>query len=224
MYPQYKNDKFRKFKLNVYINIQKSESKLIKNFEEKYGGPEKTQLIWGDYDNKGKNIKNKEPIITKGLRNVFRRYGYKVYLINEFRTSITCNICKDETELFYKRKNKKFLVWGLLRCKNLKCIAETKKGIKCSRYFNRDANSCENMLTIIRELKKTGKRPEIFCRQINKPIQNNEKRVALKCDLLKPIIKKDIKIEKICIKKEKYIINEEIEDVPKKKKKIVLKK
>ena len=90
---------------------------------------------------------------------------YTIYLINEFRTSKICNICKCETENFYKRENKKYFVWGLLRCKNLKCIVVTKKGTLCRRMFNRDKNSCKNMLIITEELRMTGKRPEIYCRQ-----------------------------------------------------------
>lgn len=170
LYKHYRKRIFRKFKLNVYTNIQKSESKLIKNFGKKFGNSEKVQVIWGDYDNDGKHIKNKEPIVTKRLRKLFRKNGYTVYLINEFRTSKTCNICKKDTENFHKRKKGDFLVWGLLRCQNLKCISETQNGKKCRRYFNRDKNSCKNMLTIIQELKKTGKRPAIFCKEIRKPI------------------------------------------------------
>ena len=164
LYKHYRQRIFRKLKMNIYINIQKSEAKMVKNIKKNFGGPEKSVLIWGDYDNGGNNIKNKEPIVTKKLRKTLRLAGYKIYLINEFRTSITCNICKEETETFYKREGYKNPVWGLLRCKDKDCKVKTKEGKECRRLFNRDNNSCENMLSIIKGLIHYGKRPKIYCR------------------------------------------------------------
>jgi hypothetical protein len=36
---------------------------------------------------------NKELVKGKGIRN----NGYKLYLVDEFRTSCMCSICKEET-------------------------------------------------------------------------------------------------------------------------------
>ena len=65
-------------------------------------------------------------------------------------------------------KNKKILVNGLLRHQDVNpngeqeylqiCIA------KCEIYHNRDKNAVQNMISIIEELKKTGKRPLRFTR------------------------------------------------------------
>ena len=74
-----------------------------------------------------------EPTKDVGMRRLFRKYGYQVYLVNEFRTSLKCHKCKHDTEKFLKVKSKKprnkgaeMLVHGLIRCKNVKC------GIKCA--------------------------------------------------------------------------------------------
>ena len=50
------------------------------------------------------------PTIGKGMRDVFRRSGYMIFLIDEFRTSKICCKCESEhgiTEKFQKQRNKK---------------------------------------------------------------------------------------------------------------------
>ena len=78
---------------------------MIKNFEKKYGKPDKTIFVMGDYD-KGENMKGKEPTICKKFRRIFRNAGYKTYLVNEFRTSKLCNFCNGELELFLEKPSK----------------------------------------------------------------------------------------------------------------------
>jgi hypothetical protein len=161
----YSQEYHRKFKLNQYINKQKSESKMIKNFKNKYGS--ETIVIIGDYDKGQYNMKGKEPAICKRFRRIFKNNGYKVYLINEYKTSITCNGCKeDNLEPFIKRisknpnsqsnkENKEVMVHGLLRCPN----------DNCKIIHNRDKNAVQNMINIVNTIVKTGSRPEIFCRK-----------------------------------------------------------
>ena len=172
----YREKIFRKLKMNTYTNIKKSESNMVSELKKKIGGPEEVVVIYGDYDNKGKNIKGKEPIVSKKLRKVLRGAGYKTYLINEYNTSALCNICGHKTEECftrisekpkYKGQNKKEEVWGLRRCSNLKCVATTKKGKVCRRLYNRDDNACMNMIKIIEYIKIHGKRQSIYCKPIN---------------------------------------------------------
>ena len=125
LYSHYEQKIFRKLKLNAFINMQKSESKMVKNFENKFGTPDKTIYVLGDYDKGDYNMKGKEPVICKKFRRIYRNAGYKTYLINEFRTSKLCNCCNEELEYFkerisnkpkLKKDNKKEFVHGLLRC------------------------------------------------------------------------------------------------------------
>jgi hypothetical protein len=162
VYSHYDQSFFRKFKLNAFINTQKSESKMVKNFEKKYGKPDKTIFVMGDWD-KGENMKGKEPTICKKFRRIFKNAGYKTYLVNEFRTSKLCNCCNNELEKFLekpiknpKRKGEKDLCHGLLRCQSIKHKSEI--------FHNRDKNSVQNMLNIVKSIFNTGKRPEMFCR------------------------------------------------------------
>ena len=107
---QYQEEVYRKLKWYIYINTQKSESKMVKNFENKFGPPEETIIIFGDYDKIG-HIKGKEPFVTKRLRKILRNAGYEVYLINEFNTSKLCHKCS--TSLFSLSENKEVEIFDL---------------------------------------------------------------------------------------------------------------
>lgn len=159
LYSHYEQRFFRKFKLNRYINTQKSESKMIKNFSNKFGNVDNTIFVIGDYDKGSYNMKGCEPAICKKFRKIFKNAGYKTYLINEFRTSKISNCCLTELEKFhYKphKNGKNYLCHGLLRCKSIKHNCET--------IHNRDKNAVRNMLKIIDSLFTTGGRPAIFTR------------------------------------------------------------
>ena len=173
LFDQYQKRIYRKLKWNRFINTQKSESKMVKNFEKKFGSPKNTNVIMGDYDKGNNHMKGKEPCITKRLRRILRLSGYNVYLINEFRTSKLCSNCHCEVENFLKRKsqrpkdgNKDILIWGIVRCTNLKCkqIPVQNKKVFVGSIFNRDMNAVLNMMYIVETLIKTGKRPTKYCR------------------------------------------------------------
>ena len=102
----------------------------------------------------------KEPTKGKGFRNLFRQNGYKVYLVDEFRTSCKCSKCEGgECENFMKRENPKpyksreILVHGLLRCKN------------CKTMWNRDVNGATNIYKIAKNAILKKSRPKYLCRE-----------------------------------------------------------
>ena len=168
LYSHYEQTIFRKFKLNVFTNTQKSENKMINNFQNKYGKPEETIFVIGDYDKGNYHMKGKEPVICKKFRRIFRNASYKTFLVNEFRTSKLCNCCNEELENFLERPSQKpklkkegktEICHGVLRCQSVKHKSEI--------FHNRDKNAVQNMLNIVKSVLNTGKRPEIFCREIN---------------------------------------------------------
>ena len=53
-----------------------------------------------------------------------------------------------------KCANKQSLVWGLVRCKN----------VKCKLIHNRDVNACKNMQKIVRSIMEGKGRPEKYSR------------------------------------------------------------
>ena len=87
LYNHYEQRLFRKLKLNRFTNTQKSELKMVKNFSNKFGKPDKTIFVMGDYDKGDYHMKGKEPVICKKFRRIFKNAGYKTFLVNEFRTS-----------------------------------------------------------------------------------------------------------------------------------------
>ena len=168
LFAHYSQKLFRKLKFNRYTNTQKSESKMIKNFSNKFGKPDECTIILGDYDKGEHNMKGKEPIINKRIRKIFRNNGYEVYMINEFRTSKLCNKCESNCDTFHKRESEKpkdldkktgkkkiIEVWGLTLCSNN----------KCSQIHNRDKNSALNMYKIVESIYRGEGRPKKYCRE-----------------------------------------------------------
>jgi hypothetical protein len=185
LYEHYQQKFFRKFKLNKFINMQKSEAKMIENFKNKFGSPskdgnlatlgtpDKVIIVFGDHDKGQHNMKGLEPTICKKFRRIFKNAGYKVFLINEFRTSKLCNCCHQELDKFLtrasnkprdKKKNKKTLVNGLLKHTVSNPEGELNP-LLCTIIHNRDKNAVQNMLYIVEHIKKTGIRPEAYTRK-----------------------------------------------------------
>jgi hypothetical protein len=88
----YKKELFRKLKFGKYINTKRNEQKMINNFKKMYGNPEDVVICIGDWEQK-KQMKFKEPTLGKGMRTLFRKNNYNVFLVDEFRTSCKCSNC-----------------------------------------------------------------------------------------------------------------------------------
>lgn len=174
---------FRKLKLNSYINRKKHEQKMINNFKKIFGKPEEVIITIGDWEQK-KQMKYKEPTKGVGMRKLFRQNNYKVYLVDEFRTSCMCSICKTEIgrcKKFQIRKNPKpyksgnILVHGLISCKN------------CFNVWNRDVNGATNIYRIAKNAINGLERPKYLCREkknenvkVEKPKKEKSKKVVQK--------------------------------------------
>ena len=171
LFKHYEQTFFRKFKLNAFINTQKSESKMIQNFKNKFGDPKNTVIVLGDFDKGSNNMKGLEPAVNKRFRRLFKNTGYETYLINEFRTSKLCNCCNNELETFIMKPSKKpktkgqlCQCFGLLRCKSVMP--------QCNVIHNRDKNAVQNMLNIVQSIFNTGKRPIKFTRETSFPLHD----------------------------------------------------
>jgi hypothetical protein len=84
-----------------------SENKMLNRFKELFGGPKEVVVVFGDWGKGSYNMRGKEPTKGKGMREVFRKYGYDVYLVNEFNTSCKCSKCRSndgKTETFLKKR------------------------------------------------------------------------------------------------------------------------
>ena len=160
----YEKNIYRKLKWYSFINKQRSEAKMINNFKEKFGDQKNTLVVFGDW-NETKSRKFHEPTKGKGMRRIFRKAGYDVFIINEHKTSKYSFIDGTEMEKFRKRgdprykikkrkndrridksnpikeiKNTVILRHGLLRSKNV----NNDKSVK-SVLMNRDFNGSMNI-------------------------------------------------------------------------------
>lgn len=149
---------FRKLKLNSFLNRKKSEQRMIAKFQKIFGKPEDVVIGIGDWEQK-KQMKYKEPTIGIGIRKIFKQNKYKVYLVDEFRTSCKCSKCKGGAcEKFIMRKNPKpnkdnlTMVHGALSCKN------------CNVVWNRDCNGATNIFKIAYASIHEKERPKYLCR------------------------------------------------------------
>lgn len=156
----YRKTLFRKLKFNGYINKKRNEQKMINQFKNIFGTPEKTIICIGDWEQR-KQMKYKEPTIGKGMRTLFRKNGYNVYLVDEFRTSCKCSNCngglcekfKIENQPNKNKKDELRLKHGLLRCKN-----------GCG-LWNRDRNGSSNIYKIAYNAINKLERPSYLCRE-----------------------------------------------------------
>ena len=90
--PFYSQYLFRKLKLGSYCRRQITEARMLRRFEKAFGTGKDAVICIGDWEQK-QHMKFKEPVKGKGFRTLFRKNGYDVYLVNEFRTSCRCSGC-----------------------------------------------------------------------------------------------------------------------------------
>ena len=158
----YRKELFRKLKFSKYINIKRNEQKMISNFKRAYGDATNVVICIGDWEQR-KQMKYKEPTLGKGIRTLFRKNNFNVFLVDEFRSSCKCSKCDGGVcEKFMvrthpnKKKNKDELrlIHGLLRCKS-----------GCGSW-NRDRNGSSNIYKIAKNAINNIERPSYLCREI----------------------------------------------------------
>jgi hypothetical protein len=157
----YRKELFRKLKFGKYINIKRNEQKMISEFKKTYGNPENVVICIGDWEQR-KQMKYKEPTLGKGMRTLFRKNNYSVFLVDEFRSSCKCSKCDGgicEKFMVREHPNKKKnndelrVIHGLLHCKN-----------GCGSW-NRDRNGSSNIYKIAKNAINNIDRPSYLCRE-----------------------------------------------------------
>jgi hypothetical protein len=163
----YQKDIHRQLKWYSYLNKMKSDANMINGFRDKFGSPEKSVILMGDFS-KTEVLKGSEPVKGKSIRKLFTNAGYELYLVNEFNTSQKMYETGEQLEKFRKRESSRpykkgtvKTVHGLLRiksetsnsCSNLmesnnveNVIPENStKAIKKTTIINRDLNGALNI-------------------------------------------------------------------------------
>ena len=86
LYAFYECRIFRKLKWDAFMNRKRSEQNMFNRFRSIFGSPKDDVIGFGDWEQR-KQIKYKEPTTKgKGMRELFRKVGYDVYLVDEYRT------------------------------------------------------------------------------------------------------------------------------------------
>ena len=105
--PFYLNKKWRHDRLWRYLNTKRSESKFLVDFKYMIGKPDQVLVGYGNWGTVH-NMKGKDPV-PKGrrIRKLLRDAGYKVLLVDEFRTSKRCSNCGGENKKFLDISDRK---------------------------------------------------------------------------------------------------------------------
>ena len=122
----------------------------------KFGQPEDTTIFLGDWN--GAHMQFQAPSKVKGFRNMFKRAGYDVFLVNEHLTSSICPICLQRNLEPFRYRNSPRphrnghlqLVHGLLRCNSESCQFSL-NGRDVSRGWNRDDVATLNIRAVVYE-------------------------------------------------------------------------
>ena len=171
----YNDIRFNKLKWYSFINIKRSENKLVNDIKKQFGND--TVLIMGDWSMKKDKIKS---ISTpnKKYEKILNK-NFPMLKIDEFRTSIIENESEKKCEnLIIEQKYEKLNIKSVyslekLKKQNLtKYKKEMKKKIhkiltcktseKFIKYINRDENATMNMISIVSSYINNNIKPEIF--------------------------------------------------------------
>ena len=147
----YRTKIFRNIRWRTYINVQKSEIKMINNIKNTYltkkeqeNGKEICMLI-GNWS-QPKQMRNYMPTPSIGITKLLFKH-FRSYLVDEYCTSKKCHVCGYDTEKCMVRENPRpykkgtIKIHSLLRCKN----------VNCNKYWDRDVNGSSNILKIGKE-------------------------------------------------------------------------
>ena len=86
---------------------------MLNRFQEKFGPPTKVVIdIIGDWDQGSRQMRYREPTKGKGMRKLFRKAGYQVYLVDEGRTSCQCYNCASAEAGNAKNKTFRHVSWA----------------------------------------------------------------------------------------------------------------
>jgi len=118
-----------------------------------------------------KHRKHHGPVKGKGFRKLFRKAGFTVFLVDEYRTSCRCSVCGGETKRFRICENPRpFRSGSIVRHGLVKCNT-------CNRLWNRDTNAASNIWKAATSALRGEGRPE-YLRRGKRPMSDATFQVA----------------------------------------------
>ena len=172
--PLYQELKFRQYKWYSYINKKRTEDNMVNKIVNKYSKDH--TIIIGDWSI-GKQMRNFISTPNLTLKRKLQE-TFKVYNIDEFRTSClshkTEEVCENLYLKFKKDKSQKERkIHSILTYQ----MENNRKGC-----INRDKNGCKNIQKVFNCYMETGERPEKYRREYELPNKSIQPLKAVKCD------------------------------------------
>jgi hypothetical protein len=87
---------FRKLKFSSKLYYKQNDAQLVKKMKNKFGSD--SILVLGNWS--APHVRYQEPTRSKGLITMLKKNGFKVYLIDEFKTLSFCPECESQLEKF----------------------------------------------------------------------------------------------------------------------------
>ncbi|KAL0249688.1 hypothetical protein GEMRC1_004917 [Eukaryota sp. GEM-RC1] len=115
---------------------------MLERFNLTYGPPEDVIIGYGDWSSKGKTRKGKTSTVRGvEIRKMLRRYGYQIFLVDEYRTSKCCSKCAKEKSTFVECENVSEL--KVLGPKGKRQLRRKKKKVKKRNFAQKQTRSCK---------------------------------------------------------------------------------
>lgn len=154
LYLLYQNEKFRQYKWYSYINKKRTEDNMLNKIEKKYSKDH--TIIIGDWSI-GKQMRNFISTPNLAIKRKLQT-RFKVYNIDEFRTSCLNHITEEHCKNLYLPDKKG-------KDRKMHSILTFKMENKRNGCINRDKNGCKNIKKVFESYMKTGERPEKYKRE-----------------------------------------------------------
>jgi len=155
--PLYQDKKFRKYKWYSYINKKRTEDRMVNKVIKKYSKDH--IIIIGDWSI-GKQMRNFISTPNLTLKRKLQE-KFKVYNIDEFRTSCLCYKTEEKCDNLYL----KFKKDPKQKYRKIHSILTYKMENKRMGCINRDKNGCKNIQKVFNSYMLTGERPEKYRRE-----------------------------------------------------------
>ncbi|KAJ2352545.1 hypothetical protein GGH92_001199 [Coemansia sp. RSA 2673] len=159
----------RKLRLSAYINQQQADARLKRNMIRKFG--RRLVMVCGNWS--ASMARFHAPIRGRGWRKKFKKFGFPMYLFDEFRTSKTCPGCDgdlhkckviDNPRPYRRWQRHLTFCHGLLQCSNclVKQLDDERNVIYKPRLYNRNLAATLNFRRIIQYYIRKGDIPPVF--------------------------------------------------------------
>lgn len=133
----YLQKKWRGWKFRIFCRRKSSEERMLNRVEKTFGRD--CIIFYGNWSRR-EQLKGCDPSPVVGMKKLMSK-RFRVVEVDEYKTSVTCNVCLERLSKYRKRDGK--LSYSRLCCTN--CGLEDKRS---KRFVDRDYNAARNILWV----------------------------------------------------------------------------